>query len=1570
MRAAEQHARDRIGGPQGLTFPIKLRCTSVADLLSEPGLEAGLARALGRAFARARLALPAPVAFGSGVALQAPYLTGSALGGAQASALLARIRTAIEAVAGAQSLPTAATSTARSQAQDRRPRRTEAEGNLPAEVAERFDPGRFDPEDAAYELPSYLGGRTRVGARNPSEPFARLLREFDINIRLLADLLTDQQKLGIANSNRISQWAVLQLALEDITGERRATNTVAKVLAKTLDPNTVTGEERDLADQVVRLYSSPGTPFPDREPLARRQWQLQRGAVLTNIVRLRVREFDSLAAEAAGAERDAFLDVGTYYLELLTALQSEAFERLSFLDTYYTDRQVIKSFAVVRYVRQTLPVLWDNLKFQSEYVIGDIAQTNFPAGGVDRFAEQAIGRALALQQILNDQQGASLYGDLPRVQSGLRQFPDRALVGKLSANILQLQVEVPALRMRWLAKQLQDVIGGELYLGVSILSGSKDRDDWSKSLGEIRSGCESEFGRRDHTDFEKTNASQWEQKLHDLYGKISKEKRDLLVRRAITEQVLLLLLATAVTAGVGTFVTEITNGSRWLVVLAEAATLTLFNAGTGYLAGQAPTAAALATQFGTNLLLAGLGQVFQALGTSIQAVQGLSTARRFLLLTTLKAGAFGATSLAQTTIQAIEAEAEGKGGETSFGEMLTLNLIMNGFGLLFGAALQPPQRGPTGRALALPTAQEVTAEWAAKGVPIDEAAAREWVDLAGRATEFQSRYQRLAKAAQAGRLTRDEFEKWRYEGLDLVDELARKLPRLAKVLGAEHSPEEISAILANLRTRLEHVSFTEPVLRLPQYSGLTQVGEGPTWTFDPADARAAALRRDYAARRDLIVSPLRGGGWEVTAQGKVVLQALPAGPAVSQTLPRPLDVVAAGPRAQEGLLRVRTQAAVPELPAQLAEAAAKFGANPVRRILQIFARGTAPPSDQAFRGLSNFVKSGGDPRVAARAVTIAGDRTGAYASNLFEQMASWENSTVRGLSTIYDVRPRTTGEEIGVLLGDFPPHDVREILQSIDQLAPHADKAGLRRLVGQLMREFVPPKRYRAGTVAASPTQIGARGTLATAVDLLKRFPGKSIDFEAPGLTPLGALRIEDVVIFDPVTRERIIGFEVKEVSSAFLGPRAAKQLAADIARDAAARSRSTELGVHRNPYETFRWRVRRYEVEADAAARLRSRGIDSPTPSQLDGEMRAMIRDNLRSAFDQAEFRNLSPAAQSEYRALFDQTTPFLEFDGAAANSPPPTPAAKTSATSPPPPPPKQSQRVLAPKEQLTRAQALESLEKKIETEGIAVRESQDRISALETKLKTLAANPVSRPPELDQDFRNLARIEDFEQRLAELDKLQQRPGLSSAAESYLKWLREVWTTRAELQDTTEGNRRVGEELERLRKVERPRAEAALRAASRAVKDFLRTEGPNYKKRRATVEYDEIIGKARWDAKWGASQGKRPALATDHLVALDRIANLSELIEFLLIYEKSSDAVKAKMTEDLIGLGDIESNLVRMRKDANESKSNKSWNDVTYEQMKKYGYENSDVDDTRKREGKELETIKQKIAEMTAKYR
>ena len=50
--------------------------------------------------------------------------------------------------------------------------------------------------------------------------------------------------------------------------------------------------------------------------------------------------------------------------------------------------------------------------------------------------------------------------------------------------------------------------------------------------------------------------------------------------------------------------------------------------------------------------------------------------------------------------------------------MLTLNLLMNGLGLQFGAALKTEPAGRTSRALALATPKEIVAQWAAKGVVI------------------------------------------------------------------------------------------------------------------------------------------------------------------------------------------------------------------------------------------------------------------------------------------------------------------------------------------------------------------------------------------------------------------------------------------------------------------------------------------------------------------------------------------------------------------------------------------------------------------------------------------------------------------------------------------------------------------------------------------------------------------------------------------------------------------------------------------------------------------------------------
>jgi hypothetical protein len=127
----------------GLTFPIKLRCASPADLLSVPGLEAALSRALGRAFARARVALPVHVAPGSCVMLQPPELVNTSVSVTNASTVLARVRRAIEAAAGEAGL-----AVSRSGAHARR-------RPLPSNPSEKFDRTRYDWRTGLYEVPSY-----------------------------------------------------------------------------------------------------------------------------------------------------------------------------------------------------------------------------------------------------------------------------------------------------------------------------------------------------------------------------------------------------------------------------------------------------------------------------------------------------------------------------------------------------------------------------------------------------------------------------------------------------------------------------------------------------------------------------------------------------------------------------------------------------------------------------------------------------------------------------------------------------------------------------------------------------------------------------------------------------------------------------------------------------------------------------------------------------------------------------------------------------------------------------------------------------------------------------------------------------------------------------------------------------------------------------------------------------------------------------------------------------------------------------------------------------------------------
>src|ERR671913_573551 len=128
--------------------------------------------------------------------------------------------------------------------------------------------------------------------------------------------------------------------------------------------------------------------------------------------------------------------------------------------------------------------------------------------------------------------------------------------------------------------------------------------------------------------------------------------------------------------------------------------------------------------------------------TGGDVAQRLALSRRLILDIGTRVVLPGATlATLQTVVQRIENRARGLGGESSFTEMLTINLIMTALGILIGASL--PQRAPTPGELA-------------RTANIPEEAARQWLRLADRADQFQSRFAELARDARAGRLTPEQ----------------------------------------------------------------------------------------------------------------------------------------------------------------------------------------------------------------------------------------------------------------------------------------------------------------------------------------------------------------------------------------------------------------------------------------------------------------------------------------------------------------------------------------------------------------------------------------------------------------------------------------------------------------------------------------------------------------------------------------------------------------------------------------------------------------------------------------------
>jgi hypothetical protein len=295
-----------------------------------------------------------------------------------------------------------------------------------------------------------------------------------------------------------------------------------------------------------------------------------------------------------------------------------------------------------------------------------------------------------------------------------------------------------------------------------------------------------------------------------------------------------------------------------------------------------------------------------------------------------------------------------------------------------------------------------------------------------------------------------------------------------------------------------------------------------------------------------------------------------------------------------------------------------------------------------------------------------------------------------------------------------------------------------------------------------------------------------------------------------------------------------------------------------------------------------------------------------------------------------------------------------------------KRAPRVLDVTDQVKAAERLKQAEGKILERRASIKTEREAAEAARKKLAPLASQKQDVPSGLKSEMDRINKLKSLEDRIEALDELgSSKKNLTQAEKDFLHWRRETWALQQEAAESTETAEFLAKRLDDL-ETARDVAAAELRQASQEVMDVLRSNGPNYRGK-SSVNVDQVMSSDTWKAL----PSPKPPLATDHLVALDRISKLQELNELLILYPQASATVKAEIKAELQALGDMEKNLVRMRHDANSAmKSNKSWEDITYDQARKYQYSPSDVDKMRKSEAEALTVIKDKIAELTARFK
>ncbi len=1276
----------RESGAGGLTFPIKLRCTHAADLLTEPDLEPALARALGRAFARARGSLPADVVFGEGVVLHPPHLVKGVLAPEREATLLQRVRRAIAAAIRTRSLPVLAP------VSPRLPKPPDVlPGDLdspPTPVAEYFDPSRFDPDANTYTIRSYDGGKASVQLQEQEKRFAPLVEIIKKYIEALGALLSAAAALPVRNQDRDN----LIVAFDGLPAKEDA-RLYKLILISGFSENErkrLTGEWKAIHDQFV----AKGRPFPAPELVQKMVDEYKASLFAINVIRARLTALDGRAAKLTDASdqvlRDTLLNLGTAYLLLLGYKGDERYTRLAFLESFYRDPSRIESYAAVRLARVHLrgPLGWENFpsiwlyKNLEKFNVGPWSGPIFP--GLERLTTQETDpqklvsqyhdiltsrRIAALNSAVNNivaiREVTDAVGEFPESQAEVGTVPSLDLARDLAALVFHAQIQLAVLSLWAPLDTLDEIVTREMYLGQNLtgnLLSQEDRTRWQDEIRKLRTAFELEVRRADHPKNINDLIEGWEKKVRELAVEIPAAKHRQDITRFIIEQIPALIVGGGIASGVGAWVKLATNGTRWLIVLAEGASLTLFNTLMALPSGQKLTVGSVAEQLVVNVALSYVGQLFRAIKIGGDKAEGLASSRRILLAQLgVAAGAFATTTVLQTVIQKIEGDVTRQGGESDFTELLTINAILAALGMLVGLA--HPEKDPSVRtAIARMTKAELL-DYIKATYKIDDLAAAAWENLKDRTVDFVKTAEELQKAARAGTLKDEDFNNWKQKGLDLAKDLEKQLPGLSKILGKDLTPDQIRGFVSRLTEWLTNLTYKPgrgAVLTLPEYvPGVKRAGDRDIVVYDPKNAAMtqaleAAIKRTFPAP-DNTITPVPGGGWQVTDKdGAVVLQALPAAPEVARLLPS-LTSYASGEKSQAGLAAVRIQTAVPDLESLLGEAAVHATRpNTIPFLLQTIGDAdlVGAANASALKALANYLRLGGDPDVLASALRFQSGEVNvlnrkALVETLLRHMLTWDAEAVQGFKALYTKLQDMSGNRLSNLLINREPYEVKAALENIAAIEGRSQR------LSTVLR------------MLTSNDPLHIQGVLRAAAKIAKVRPDVALSFEETVRTPKGDVtRIVDIRVYtqEPVVisgrtvmaKVLLFDVEVKEVTRKTLA-RGAYELAKDILNEWNRRTAHSSGPEATSPFDSIRWLIRRTELREQAVQNLKDRGItlsDNPLirEGMIDTEMRAMIKTQLQAAFSDKVLDPMRATpegvkALDDYRKTFDLNLPFLGF-------------------------------------------------------------------------------------------------------------------------------------------------------------------------------------------------------------------------------------------------------------------------------------------------------------------------------------